>query len=608
MEIKVKKVKIKFKSISLWDIDRRITMLWHFGNTTVRNPKRIKEGLAVLANSSLNGNLIGKEREELFAKELHKHGVINLGQDPAFFGRKWRVCFSQLGFITHKFKRTLKPGEEDPQVAEVVKNHKDIELNGLPFEITPSGRRLIDAETVPEEQECFLRSLVAYEIPSVIENRYKLEKPFKPFIFILQVLKKLEDLGFNKGLTKLEMGIVQSYDSHTDIEKVILEIEDYRKNRKMIENRVPKRRYDNKKAKEIGLRKGVQASTVNDYADINFRYPRLTGLVSLSRGRLVINSEKREQVDLILENEPAFSSNERTVDYLYKLWNGAGLPTDDKTIALQEIRKSSEVLKSKGRSPEVDLGVIKSSSVHDVNQVRLRLEAELLDALEEEYGLVQVSEKDEIIQYLKILDDKKSVSSSEGLIEIDDEPAFLEWAVWRSFLTFPEVITPPDEARRFKVDQDFLPLGCAPGGGPDIIFEFDNFLLVVEVTLTTSSRQEAAEGEPVRRHVAMEQIKMQSNTKPVYGLFLARSIDLNTAETFRNGVWYHKNETLFLNIVPLNLKDFIRIMERHAKKEVSSKELEYLLNSCLIYRNAHAPDWMNQIKQQIEKFTLIEVE
>lgn len=65
-------------------------------------------------------------------------------------------------------------------------------------------------------------------------------------------------------------------------------------------------------------------------------------------------------------------------------------------------------------------------------------------------------------------------------------------------------------------------------------------MLVVEVTLTANSRQEAAEGEPVKD--AMWRISWRSTksnpVKPVYGLFIANRIDSNTAETFRIGIWY----------------------------------------------------------------------
>lgn len=168
---------------------------WHFGNTTVRNPLRIREGLIVLKNT-LNGNIIGKPQERLFADELERAGVIEIAnkqRDYSDMGRKWRSCLSQLGFITHKFKRDLKPGEKDPAIIEIVNEHPEYGLTGYAYEITPSGHRMINAETVQEQQECMLRALLAYEIPSVIEPNNG-DESFKPFIFILQVLQILSSL------------------------------------------------------------------------------------------------------------------------------------------------------------------------------------------------------------------------------------------------------------------------------------------------------------------------------------------------------------------------------------------------------------------------------
>lgn len=76
-----------------------------------------------------------------------------------------------------------------------------------------------------------------------------------------------------------------------------------------------------------------------------------------------------------------------------------------------------------------------------------------------------------------------------------EAPAYFEWVLWRAFLAINSLANKPYEARRFKIDQDFLPVGTAPGNGPDLIFEFHDFVIVVEVTLTDNSRQEAAEGE-----------------------------------------------------------------------------------------------------------------
>ena len=44
---------------------------------------------------------------------------------------------------------------------------------------------------------------------------------------------------------------------------------------------------------------------------------------------------------------------------------------------------------------------------------------------------------------------------------------------------------------------------------------FDDYIIVVEVTMSTNSRQEAMEGEPVRRHVA-DLVMTENCSKYVY--------------------------------------------------------------------------------------------
>lgn len=137
----------------------------------------------------------------------------------------------------------------------------------------------------------------------------------------------------------------------------------------------------------------------------------------------------------------------------------------------------------------------------------------------------------------------------------DEAPAYLEWSVWRAFLAMNTLHNKPYDVRRFKIDQDFLPVCTAPGNGPDLIAEYANTVVVIEVTLSTSSRQEAMEGEPVRRHVA--DLVVRYPGKNVFGLFIANKIDTNTAETFRSGVWYSKDDVkMNLNIVPFTLSQF----------------------------------------------------
>ncbi|MGD2092753.1 MAG: AlwI family type II restriction endonuclease [Candidatus Aminicenantes bacterium] len=143
----------------------------------------------------------------------------------------------------------------------------------------------------------------------------------------------------------------------------------------------------------------------------------------------------------------------------------------------------------------------------------------------------------------------------------------------------------------------------APAGGPDMIFEFEEYVLVVEVTLTSSSRQEAVEGEPVRRHVADIAEKFEKTDKRVYCLFIARNINSNTAETFKIGNWYKKDDTkLPLQIVPITLDDFIVLFETGFESgKLKPGKILQLLVSCRALSNHDAPEWKKEIGAEIKR-------
>ena len=106
-----------------------------------------------------------------------------------------------------------------------------------------------------------------------------------------------------------------------------------------------------------------------------------------------------------------------------------------------------------------------------------------------------------------------------------------------------------------QTDSDFMPVSAAGGGKGDLYCEFNDFTILTEVTMSTSSRQEAMEGVNLSdRHVSDAVLRYD---KPVYGMFIAVRIDTNTAETFRHGIWYAKGDVKQrLDIVPLTLAQF----------------------------------------------------
>lgn len=173
-----------------------------------------------------------------------------------------------------------------------------------------------------------------------------------------------------------------------------------------------------------------------------------------------------------------------------------------------------------------------------------------------------------------------------------------------SFLAINSLHNEPWESRKFPVDRTFKPVRHAPSGDADMVFEFKDFVFVVEVTLTTSSRQEAAEGEPVRRHVAQYVDKFSVLGKRVFGVFIANKIDTNTAETFRIGVWYRNDDSqMSVNIVPITLEDFTKTFKtifQDGFYENAEEFLKQLVIELRSYSNERAPEWKLLIKESFE--------
>ena len=552
-------------------------MLWHFGNTSVRSALRLRDGLIALRKSGKEGQIRKEEGDQNFRKLLGEYGVVSLEKDDTVsVGRKWRSAMEKMGFI-------------NPKLTKEESNHqKEI---GVPDYISESGQRLMSVDSVNGWHECFLRALCAYYVKD--ENgKYR-----SPFIFTLKILLSLHERQSDSKIDMLEMAlIVQCASPGTDTNQIVGSIMDFRNRRNASESR---RQFDRAAIREKAAELGRAETTFRDYADTNFRYLKSTGVISSKGKGIALVPEKMTVVRKIVENEVVPISN---VARVKNLCLGSPLPTDSIELGGTILNDLVNVLEEKGE--EFDISNIDMSSIEEISLARIRVEDRLFELCEIEYANLQKGKVTEISEYIeillqnsrrtvtKILDDESEISIPGG-----EAPAYFEWIIWRAFLAVNSLTIPPWKARRFQIDQDFLPVSTAPGRGADVIIELENTVLIVELTLTTSSRQEAAEGEPVRRHVADAVIKYTPSGKNVYGLFIALSIDTNTANTFRLGEWYTDDDTkLSLNIVPITLSEFKMIFD--ALNDEPSRLLEYLnkfLTDCRNDSAIDAPEWKNRI-------------
>ena len=361
-----------------------------------------------------------------------------------------------------------------------------------------------------------------------------------------------------------------------------------------------KRKFDKKEIEERGKHYNKKANNFKEYSDMNMRYLRISGILQRKgRGMIIVPAKH-----ILAEKLAKSTSNEEPIMVQYKrLCEGAELPTDNMDTAKALL--NDLIKQMKGRQILFNINDLPLNTAAEINIARRRLENILSQTDEIQYAKEQCNQWQEIADYMELLikGGGKRTYDDDNVIEVpkDETPAYLEWILWRASLAIDHMVNKPYEVRGFKLDSDFLPVSAAGGGKGDLYCEFNDFTILTEVTMSTSSRQEAMEGEPVRRHVSDAVLKYD---KPVYGMFIAVKIDTNTAETFRHGIWYARGDLKQrLDIVPLTLaqyREYFMAMFRtgHANPE----KLRELILLCETRRDIlNAPGWKAYIGNAVDE-------
>lgn len=484
--------------------------IWLVGNTGLRNPNRIQDGFKVFAGSPFVGNLRGKDNEIGFMNYLNEKGIIQNeeGKDTSgSHARKWRLMFAKNGLIY-------------PQISK--KEQEDL---GPLDDITPFGRVFLKADTYPAVQECYLRAMSVEQFPMPDGIHH-----FSPLRWLLAIMLELEKRTGSSEMSRIEFALWgHTTNPSCDLNEVVDNILDLRQRRA---SAPAKRPFDKKEIAKRGENYNKKPDNFLDYSDMNMRYLRISGVLQRKGRGLIIVPTKH----VLAEKLAKTTASSTPIMEQYKLLcNGAPLPTDNADVAktlLEDLLKQV-----KERHILCDISDLPLNTPAEINIARQRIENILAQTDEIQYANDQCNQWQEIADYMTLLikGGGKLVYDEDNAIEVpkDETPAYLEWTLWRAALAIDHMVNKPYEVRGFKLDSDFMPVSAAGGGKGDLYCEFDDFTILTEVTMSTSSRQEAMEGEPVRRHVSDAVLKYE---KPVYGMFIAVKIDTNTAETFRHGI------------------------------------------------------------------------
>lgn len=423
--------------------------------------------------------------------------------------------------------------------------------------LTSAGERLL---TSRRKDEVFLRQMLKFQVPSPYHKPTDKAADFcvKPYLEMLRLVRCMGTLKFDE----LQMFGMQLTDWH-DFENIVRKIEAFRvakanhtgsyrvfkaeylnnELRQIFNERIRRGETKTRESNDVSLTKFLktQSSNMRDYADACFRYLRITGLVNVSHvGKsLSIVPERIADVDYILANverDPIHVENDAA--YITYLGNASTprLLTDDRMMLEQKIRTEF---------PEATISdTITLEGLKD-------LLADLLEQRKDESITAQIAE----IKDYRLYDDIQSVFEKIGTKELYDEPLMLEWNTWRAMT----MLDGGDIKANLNFDDYGKPLSMAAGNMADIVCDYGDYNVCVEVTMASGQKQYEMEGEPVTRHLG----KMKkASGKPCYCLFVAPTI--NDACVTHFFTLHHLNLAMYggkSTIIPLPLNVFRKMIE-----------------------------------------------
>ncbi|MBQ9439899.1 MAG: AlwI family type II restriction endonuclease [Paludibacteraceae bacterium] len=502
-----------------------------FITTSPRTPERMLPEIALLSKH-FTGQKWDADTQRAFMDVLREENFFNgKGEnDPAFSARdRINRAPKALGFV---------------QLSPTIK-------------LTPAGENLLHTRRT---DEAFLRQMLKFQLPSPFHKPTNRATTFcvKPYLEFLRLIRTLGSLRFDE----LQIFALQLTDWHK-FESIITKIEQFRKD--LATTSLPYKKFKNscltselsciyverinigdtktRESQDTSLKKFLhtQASNLHDYADATVRYLRATGLVNVSHiGRtLSIVPERVDDVDYILktiDRTPLdFNTENEYISYLGNA-NSPLLLTDNKEAILKKLHTEF---------PKLEIG--SSLSIEQLKDI-------LTEQLEQRKANI-IKEQVEKIKDYRQYDDIQNTFKQIEDNELYDAPLMLEWNTWRAMT----MLDGGEIKANLNFDDYGQPLSIAQGNMSDIVCDYGDFYVSVEVTMASGQRQYETESEPVSRHLG--KLKKSTN-KPTYCLFIAPTINDACIAHFYTlhhlSVSYYGGKS---TIIPLPLTVFKKMVE-----------------------------------------------
>lgn len=467
------------------------------------------------------------------------------------------------------------------------------------IKLTEAGENFVSGKRT---EEVLLRQLLKFQLPSPYHKEPEEFRGIfcvKPYLEIFRLIYELGTINFDELMIfGMQLTHYNKFDS------IVEEIKNFRRMKlyvklsyktfrgKYLREQVKKIYADDinegntktRESRDKSIDKFVTTKSRNlrDYADACFRYLRATGMVEISqRGHSIsIMPEKRKEVEFFLsmvDRKPVYIDDEN--NYKKYLFDGSvpELYSDNRFRLIEQVKEVT------GKSEELE--------EHTTNELKDILENAITNKKKQIISK-QITELKEYKNYADVMDTFDDIKNNV----LYDAPLMLEWNTWRAMT----MLDGGDIKANLKLDDKGQPMSTAAGNMSDIVCDYGDFGLAVEVTMQSGQKQYETEGEPVSRHLA----KLKKETgKDAYCLFIAPKINESCIAYFyalhTMNIAFYGGKSV---IVPLELDVFVNMVEQSYNagyvpnpqqvKSIFEYSLEQAKNS------ADEKEWYAKVKEK----------
>ena len=337
-----------------------------------------------------------------------------------------------------------------------------------------------------------------------------------------------------------------------------------------------------------------KVDSVKEYSDTTIRLMKVTGIIKFKNG--IVELAYKDIFKELLKNVGL-------KDYIFG-------ELDDKTIDEYEGNYNSYMSRHVKITTIFNINHMQLNKVmdllnrkyHSVDSKDLQVmlstqkQMEFIQHLEEKYP------KEKVLEILKLVSDRRNDSRIKAMVNPSATvPTIYEYIVAIAWYYFSGKDFDVLNSMNLSLNADYEPETHAGGGVGDIVIEYADRVVMLEVTLMNKQAQKRGEWEPVLRHSI--NLKIEKEPKEVMTFFIADELDLNTTNIWRavssvplqatNG---SSKVTDNVVIMPLENKELISLIENG--KNARALEVSTRVSFDMV-KKQFDPNWKNRIFEVI---------